>query len=112
MFEGRRLRGDKPRVRLSRGFVQFTETMRGLVKKSQALGHIDPTLDANAVTSALLGAAEAMIRDRLLAKGGATRGFPEREIRRTLETMLSRGGRARRASRRRSAPSRAASSRR
>ena len=88
MFEGRRMRGDEPRVRLSRGFLQFTETMRGLVKKSQALFRIDPTLDSNAVTSAMIGATEAMIRDRLLAKSGASRSFAEREIRRTLERML------------------------
>jgi AcrR family transcriptional regulator len=89
MFEGRRMRGDEPRVRLSRGFVQFIETMRGLVKKSQASRAIDPSLDPNAVTSAIIGAAEAMIRDRLLAKSGAGRGFAEREITRTLEGMLN-----------------------
>ena len=88
MFEGRRMRGDEPRVRLSRGFVHFAETIRGLVRQAQASRAIDPALDANAVTSSILGATESMIRDRLLAKGGSSRGFAEREIRRTLTAML------------------------
>jgi AcrR family transcriptional regulator len=93
MFEGRRMRGDEPRVRLSRGFVQFSDTMRRLVRRSQVNREIDPALDVNAITSAMLGAAEAMIRDRLLARGGGGRSFAEREIRRTLEAMLQGFGR-------------------
>ena len=89
MFEGRRMRGDEPRVRLSRGYLAFAETIRGLVRRAQATREIDPRLDAAAVTSAILGAAESMIRDRLLAKTGGGRGFAEREIRRTLEAMLA-----------------------
>lgn len=89
MFEGRRMRGDGPRVRVSRGFHAFADTIRGLVRSGQAEREIDPSLDASAVTSAMLGAAEAMIRDRLLAKSGSAPGFPEREIRRTLDAMLA-----------------------
>jgi AcrR family transcriptional regulator len=88
-FEGRRRRGDEPRIRLPRGFVHFVDTLRGLVKESQKRRAIDPALDSNAVTSALLGATEAMIRDRLLARSGAGRSFAEREIRHTLEGMLN-----------------------
>jgi AcrR family transcriptional regulator len=108
MFEGRRRRSDEQRVRLSRGFVHFTETLRNLVKTSQAHGEIDPALDPNAVTSAVLGATEAMIRDRLLARSGTGRSFAEREIRRTVAGMLNgfRGGAPPRSSRRRTAPRR------
>lgn len=88
MFEGRRMRGDEPRIRVSRGYLHFAETIRGFVRKAQAAHEIDPALDVNAVTSAVLGASEAMIRDRLLAKAGAGRGFAEREIRRTLDALL------------------------
>jgi AcrR family transcriptional regulator len=88
MFEGRRVRGDEPRVRLSRGFLHFAETVRRLVRQAQSTRAIDPALDANAVTSSILGATESMIRDRLLAKSGGSRGFAEREIRRTLTAML------------------------
>lgn len=89
LFEGRRLRGDHPRVRLSAGFVAFTDLTRGLVRKGQAEKEFDSSLDASALTSALLGAAEAMIRDRMLARVGGGRTFSEREIRRTLEAVLT-----------------------
>lgn len=89
MFEGRRIRGEEARVRVSRGYTQFADTIRGFVRKAQAEREIDPSLDGNAVTSAILGAMESMIRDRLLAKSGAARGFAEREIRHTLEAMLN-----------------------
>ena len=88
MFEGRRIRGDEARVRVSRGYLHFADTIRGFVRKAQATRELDPALDATAVTSAVLGATEAMIRDRLLAKTGTGKGFAEREIRRTLDAML------------------------
>ena len=89
MFEGRRMRGDEARVRVSRGFSQFAEVIRSRIRKAQAEREFDQSLDPNAVTSAVLGAMESMIRDRLLAKAGAGRGFAEREIRRTLQALLS-----------------------
>jgi AcrR family transcriptional regulator len=95
LFEGRRLRGDEPRVRLSEGFQAFAEVARGLVRKAQAARELDARLDAGAMTSALLGASEGMIRDRALARVGGGRSFAEREIRRTLEAMLAGfGGKA------------------
>jgi AcrR family transcriptional regulator len=94
MFEGRRLRGEEPRIRVSRGSLAFSETIRGLVRKAQNTREIDPSLDSNAITSGLLGAAESMMRDRLLARTAGGRGFAEREIRRTLDAMLAGLGRA------------------
>jgi AcrR family transcriptional regulator len=88
LFEGRRMRGDEPRVRVSRGFVLFSDTVRGFLRKAQAAREIDPSLDVTAMTSAVLGATESMIRDRLLARSAGGRGFAEREIRRTVEAML------------------------
>jgi len=89
VLEGRRLRGGEPRVRLSSGLVTFGDTVRGLVRKAQAAGEIDPGLDAGAVTSSVLGAAEAMVRDRLLTKAAGKRPFGKAEIRRTINAMLS-----------------------
>lgn len=89
MFEGRRVRGTTPRIRMSRGFVAFSETIRGLVQRAQSTGEIDPGYDSVAVTSALLGAAESLMRDRLIAGASGGRRVPEREIRRTLEGMLA-----------------------
>jgi AcrR family transcriptional regulator len=89
MFEGRRLRRDQPRVRLSNGFVVFSDTIRDLVRRAQTAREIDAALDPGAITSAILGAAEAMIRDRMLAKTLGRRAFAETEIRRTIDAMLS-----------------------
>jgi AcrR family transcriptional regulator len=88
LFEGRRRRGDDPRVRLSRGFLHFSDTIRRLIHEAQSNREVDPALDAGALTSAILGATESMLRDRLLAKHGGGRGFAEREIRHTLDAML------------------------
>ena len=88
MFEGRRMRGEAPRVRVSRGFLSFADTIRSLIRKAQAAREIDRSFDVSAVTSAVLGATESMIRDRLLAKAGSGRHFAEREIRRTVAAML------------------------
>lgn len=89
LFEGRRMRGSAPRVRLSRGFVAFSDTIHRLISNAQAIHEIDPRLDTHAVTSALLGAAESLMRDRHVAKTGGGQIFAEREIRRTLEGMLT-----------------------
>jgi AcrR family transcriptional regulator len=88
LFEGRRIRGDEPRVRLSPGFVAFTEVIRGIVRRGQAARELDPSLDAAAATSAILGAAEAMIRDRVVARVAGGRTYSEKEVRRILEAIL------------------------
>jgi AcrR family transcriptional regulator len=88
LFESRRLRGARPRVHVSKGFLAFAELMKGVVRKAQATREINPALNAVAVTSSIVGAVEAMIRDRLLARNTGSRSFSEREIRRTLEAML------------------------
>jgi AcrR family transcriptional regulator len=89
LFEARRLRGGKPRIHVSEGFGAFVDMIRGVVKKAQAAREIDRSLDTGAVTSALVGAAEAMFRDRLITKAAGGRPFAEREMRRTLDAMLS-----------------------
>lgn len=89
LFEGRRLRGDGPRVKLSRGFTAFIESIRQLVRAAQAEGSVHPAHDVHAVTSAIVGATEGMVRDRLLSRSGTGRGFAEREIGRTLEAFIA-----------------------
>jgi AcrR family transcriptional regulator len=89
LFEGRRRRGDEPRFRVSQGFVVFTTVVKNLVREAQATRQIAGSVDAAAATAAILGACEAMIRDRLLARAARSRPFAEKEIRRTLEAMLA-----------------------
>lgn len=89
LFEGRRIRGDAPRVRVSTGVHAFADAARSLVRKAQAARELDKTLDAAAVSSALIGACESMVRDRILARSTGRRTYAEREVRRTLEAMLA-----------------------
>jgi AcrR family transcriptional regulator len=88
LFESRRLRGQEPRLRTSPGFAAFADVTRGLVRRGQADREFDSSLDAAAITSALIGAAEGMIRDRIVARASGGRAFAEREVRRTLEAIL------------------------
>jgi AcrR family transcriptional regulator len=89
LLEGRRMRGDEPRVRASAGFVSFGELLKGVIRRGQAARELDSTLDSSALAAALLGAAEGMIRERLLTRATGGRVFAEREIRRTLAAMLT-----------------------
>src|SRR5262245_32076797 len=100
LFEGRRLRGGHPRVRLARGFVGLAESLRAEVRAGQAAREINRSLDAAAVASALLAATEGLIRDRLVARESGTRPFAEREIQKTLNALVD--GIARPSRRRRS----------
>jgi AcrR family transcriptional regulator len=88
LFEGRRLRSQRPRVHVSKGAIAFAERLKTVVRRAQAAREIRPALNAGAVTSSIIGAAESMIRDRLFSKSVGSRSFAEREFRRTLEAML------------------------
>ena len=110
LFEARRLRGGTKRVRLSSGFVAFSDLIRSVVRRGLADGEFKPKLDAAAMTAAVLGALESMLRERLMMKARGARVFGEREIRRTLDAMLAGFERAPRTARRRSAVPRARAS--
>ena len=89
LFEARRVRGGTRRVRLSSGFTTFNERLKGLVRRGQATGELNPRLDAAALSAAILGAAESMMRERLMMRAHGARAFSESEIHRTLEALLS-----------------------
>jgi AcrR family transcriptional regulator len=89
LFEGRRIRGGSEVV-LSKGFVQFTELVRGLIRRGQQDGSFRPKFSDAAVTAAVMGAAEGMMRERLLAeRAGKSRPFAEREVRHVFAALLS-----------------------
>lgn len=89
LFEARRVRSGGKGVQLSKGFTAFSDMVKSAVKRGQQQREIDRSLDAAAITAAILGASEAMIRERLLARSSGSRSFAEREIRRTLDAMLA-----------------------
>ena len=88
LFEARRVRGSR-RIRLSSGFTTFNERLKGTVRRGQTVGELNPRLDAAALTAAILGAAESMLRERLMMRAHGARAFAESEIHRTLEALLS-----------------------
>ena len=88
LFEGRRIRGESG-VRLSSGFREFSDVTLRLIKRGQKDGSFSPAFDAAALCAALIGAIEAMVRERLLAKRiGAARPFADRQLHRIFEAML------------------------
>lgn len=68
LFEGRRIRGAEHEVFVSEGFIRFRELIRQLIRRGQADGSFRQKLPEEALVSALIGCAEGMIRDRLVAK--------------------------------------------
>jgi AcrR family transcriptional regulator len=89
LFEGRRIRGATSEIILSKGFVEFDNLLHVLIHRGKRDGTFRTDLNDNAVASALLGAAEAMIRDRLLAqRAGNPPPFTEHEIRAIFFAIL------------------------
>lgn len=89
-FESRRLRGDNAEVQLSKGFLEFARLVLHLIERGQKDSSFSKALQPAAVASALLGAAEGMIRDRLLAvQQGQSPSFPESQIRAVFEAIVS-----------------------
>jgi len=68
MFEGRRRRGPDGEILVSEGFREFTKLGFYMVAKGQKDGTFSTHFDPAVITSALLGAVEGLIRDRLIAE--------------------------------------------
>lgn len=89
LLEGRRIRGPGHEVRMSQGFLEFVDLLRRLIRRGQKDGTFPEDLDDAAAASALLGAAEGMIRDRILAeRTGKPNPFSDRKISRVFAAML------------------------
>src|SRR5438105_2131826 len=65
MLEGRRVRGSE--VALSKGFQQFVDLVCRLIQRGQSDGSFRTDVSDAILASAMMGAAEGMIRDRLIA---------------------------------------------
>lgn len=88
MFEGRRVRGTE--VALSKGFQQFIDLVCQLIQRGQHDGSFRTDVNDAILASAMMGAAEGMIRDRLIARrSGKDAPFENDAIRSVFEAMVN-----------------------
>ena len=87
LFEGRRVRGND--VVLSEGFRRFSELLNQLIQRGQQDGSFRPDLDPAAISSAILGCAEGMIRDALIAeRTHKPKPFDDESVRNVFAAMV------------------------
>ncbi len=90
LFEGRRLRGTKHEVLLSKGFLEFTASLLVLIERGQRDGSFTTDIDRTALLSAIMATAEGMMRDRLIAeRSGRPQPYSEAEIMRVVARMIN-----------------------
>jgi TetR/AcrR family transcriptional regulator, fatty acid metabolism regulator protein len=68
LFEGRRIHSGEKGLMLSDGYLEFVGCLQDLIRRAQKEGSITREIDAVALCSGLMGAAEGMIRDRVMAE--------------------------------------------
>jgi TetR/AcrR family transcriptional regulator, fatty acid metabolism regulator protein len=68
LFEGRRIRGGTQAVVLSNGYLQFVQVIDALIERGRQDGSFRTDIDPKVLSSAMLGCAEGMIRDRVIAE--------------------------------------------
>ena len=89
VFEERRVRGGNEIV-LSKGFLEFTELLQRLVRRGQKDGTFPAHCSPQAVSAALIGAAEGMLREPLIAtRAGKPAPFSEGEMVDVFTAMLA-----------------------
>jgi AcrR family transcriptional regulator len=90
LFEGRRMRGATHEVLLSKGFMQFLEMIYALIDRGRADGSFRTDVPPSLLCSAMLGCAEGMIRDRLLAqRNNEPADFDDAAILKTFTSMVN-----------------------
>ena len=89
LFEGRRIRGGSSEILLSKGFSDFENLLRVMIKRGKRDGTLRPDLGDSVLVSALMGTTEAMIRDRFVAqRAGRDNPFTNEEIRDVFNAIL------------------------
>lgn len=90
LFEGRRLRGSSHEVVLSKGFVQFLQVVDMLIERGRDDGSFRTDVNSKVLCSAMLGCAEGMIRDRVLAeRNHEPVPFNDEDILKTFTAMVN-----------------------
>jgi AcrR family transcriptional regulator len=88
LFEGRRIRHEGESVVLVPGFLEFVSIVDGILEQLAQDG--DLTVSVQALRSALMGAIEGMLRDRMLAQSaGYPASFSDWDMRTIVFQLLS-----------------------
>lgn len=89
LLEGRRIHAGEPGVVLSRGYLEFVDFLERLIRQAQPKSVRSSTFGRAAISSALIGAAEGMIRDRLIAvRSGRKPPFPLKDVQLVFRHLL------------------------
>jgi len=89
LFEGRRVRASGREFELSRGYLDFVDRLQQIIRRGQKARTISGKLDPVVLCSALIGAAEGMMRDRLIIERSArTKPFSQEAVHRVFEILL------------------------
>ncbi|HEX8254172.1 MAG TPA: TetR/AcrR family transcriptional regulator [Thermoanaerobaculia bacterium] len=90
LFEGRRMRGGSHEVFLSKGFVQFLQVLDMLIERGRDDGSFRTDIHPKVLCSAMLGCAEGMVRDRVLAARNREEDvFEDESILKTFTAMVN-----------------------
>lgn len=76
LFEGRRMRGGSPDVHLSKGFTQFMKVVDAQIDRGREDGSFRTDIDPRVLSSAMLGAAEGMVRERVMRERNGETDHP------------------------------------
>lgn len=90
LFEGRRIRQKGEAVVLVPGFLEFVCIVDGILVQLADHGELAPDVSPQALRSAIMGAIEGMLRDRMLAQSiHYPASFPDAEIRAIVFRLLA-----------------------
>lgn len=90
LFEGRRIRGGTSEIVLSRGFTEFANLLTVLIHRGRRDGTFRADLNEAAIAAAILGATEAMIRDRMMAQRAAQPSpYSDEDVRKIFFALMS-----------------------
>ncbi len=90
LFEGRRIRQKGEAVVLVPGFLEFVSIVDGILVPLAEHGELAPDISPQALRSAIMGAIEGMLRDRMLAESiHYPASFPDSEIRAIVFRLLA-----------------------
>ncbi|HEX6094918.1 MAG TPA: TetR/AcrR family transcriptional regulator [Thermoanaerobaculia bacterium] len=91
LFEGRRMRGGSPEVHLSKGFTQFMKVVDAQIDRGREDGSLRTDLEPRVMCSSILGAAEGMVRDRIMIERSGETGhqFTDENVIATFAAMVN-----------------------